>query len=95
MRFKGSGIVISNHPNTLFDPLHIGIITHRQFFFLANAGLFKHPVMGFLLSYLYCIPIARPGRDEGSKVNNDESFQAAYDHLAKGGILYIAAEGVS
>ena len=94
--FKGPGIVVSNHPNTMVDPLHVISRTPRQSFFLANASMFKNPIAGFLLKYLYCIPIARPGRDKGvEKIDNEKSFVATYEHLEKGGVIYIAPEGGS
>lgn len=96
LAFKGPGIVVSNHPNTMVDPLHVISRTPRQSFFLANASMFKNPVAGFLLRHLYCIPIARPGRDKGvKKVDNEKSFEATYEHLEKGGVIYIAPEGGS
>ncbi|MEO0727455.1 MAG: 1-acyl-sn-glycerol-3-phosphate acyltransferase [Bacteroidota bacterium] len=98
LRFKGPGIIISNHPNTLLDPLHVVSRTPRQSFFLANASLFSNPIAGFLLRYLYCIPIYRPGIDKdksGQKVDNDKSFADTYAHLEKGGVIYIAPEGGS
>lgn len=94
LRFKGPGIIVSNHPNTLVDPLHVVSRTPRQSFFLANAGLFKNPIAGFLLRHLYCIPIHRPGIDK-KKVDNEKSFADTYQHLEKGGVIYIAPEGGS
>jgi len=96
--FEGPGIIVSNHPNTMVDPLHVVSRTPRQIFFLANASMFKNRVAGFLLNHLYCIPIKRPGKDEGNKltkVNNYESFRRSYEHLAQGGCLFIAPEGGS
>lgn len=94
--FSGPGILVSNHPSTMVDPLHVVSRTPRQSFFLANSSLFKHPVSAFLLGHLYCIPIQRPGKDQAlSKVNNDASFRKTYDHLANNGVIYIAPEGTS
>lgn len=94
--FKGPGIIISNHPNTMVDPLNVISRTPRQSFFLANASMFKNPVVGYILRHLYCIPIMRPGKDEGvKKVNNSKSFAASYDHLIQGGVIFIAPEGGS
>lgn len=94
--FSGPGILVSNHPSTMVDPLHVVSRTPRQSFFLANSSLFKHPVSAFLLGHLYCIPIQRPGKDQVlRKVNNDESFRKTYDHLSGNGVIYIAPEGTS
>ena len=98
LSFDGPGIVVSNHPNTLVDPLHVVSRSPRQSFFLANASIFKNPIAGFLLKHLYCIPIYRPGIDldrHGNPVDNDKSFADTYTHLEGGGVIYIAPEGGS
>jgi 1-acyl-sn-glycerol-3-phosphate acyltransferase len=95
LRFRGPGILVSNHPNTLLDPLNAAVRTRQQVFFLANAGLFHHPVANWLLNHLYCIPIKRQHEKGGHHVNNSDSFQRSYDHLAGGGVIYIAPEGSS
>mgnify|MGYP001795653593 CR=1 FL=1 len=98
LRFKGPGFIVSNHPNTMLDPLNVVSRAPRQSFFLANASIFENPIAGFLLRYLYCIPIYRPGIDKdksGKKVDNEKSFGDTYKHLEKGGVIYIAPEGGS
>lgn len=96
LQFKGPGIIVGNHPNTMTDPLHVVSRTNRQAFFLANASMFKHPVANFLLNYLYCIPVSRPNKDKnGPKISLTESFARSFDHLAKGNVLFIAPEGGS
>lgn len=95
LRFRGPGIVVSNHPNTLLDVLNTAMRTRRLVFFLANAGLFQHPVANWLLNRLYCIPIKRAKDADNRRVNNAESFSRSYDHLAGGGVMYIAPEGGS
>ncbi|HMX41344.1 MAG TPA: 1-acyl-sn-glycerol-3-phosphate acyltransferase, partial [Saprospiraceae bacterium] len=94
--FDGPAIVVSNHPSTLMDPLNVGVQVRQEMFFLANYGLFKHPVSAWLLSHLYCIPVKRrEDVAEGEARNNDEAFEKSYQHMELGGVLYIAAEGVS
>ena len=97
-RLKSSGplLVISNHPNTVIDPLvalyRMPTICHL----LANYSLFKNPISGFLLSNLFCIPIQRyTDVPEGQALQNDEAFQKCDEHLLSGGCLYIAVEGTS
>lgn len=97
LRIKHPTILISNHPNTLFDPLVTAIPVNRYVHFLANAGLFDIPVLGSFLGSTYGIKVERRqdvGKD-GIKLNNDEAFRFAEDFLTKGGCLYIAAEGGS
>jgi len=92
---SGPVIIVSNHPNTLLDPLNVLSRTPRRASLLANASMFKHPFANWFLNH-FTIPIHRPGRDNGTrKVNNNESFSRAYEHLAKGGMIYIAPEGSS
>lgn len=96
LRFEGPAIVISNHPSTLSDVFNIGIHVRQTMFFLANYGLFRHPVSNWLLSRLYCIPIKRKEDvPEGEPRNNDVYFEQAYRHLERRGLLYIAPEGYS
>jgi 1-acyl-sn-glycerol-3-phosphate acyltransferase len=92
--FKGPGIIISNHPSTLMDPLNTGIQTNRRLSFLANAGLFKNPAVAAFLN-IYCIPVERPKDVNGRRINNEDNFARADEHLAKGKVIYIAPEGTS
>jgi glycerol-3-phosphate O-acyltransferase / dihydroxyacetone phosphate acyltransferase len=94
-RTEAPYILISNHPSTLMDVLNVGIHV-PILFFLANYSLFKHPVSNWLLSRLYCIPIKRrEDVDAGEDRNNDAAFEQSFQHLEKGGLLYIAPEGNS
>lgn len=96
LRFDGPAIVIANHPSTLTDVLHVGISIHQEMFFLANYGLFKHPVSKWIFTRLFCIPIKRKEDVEpGEARDNDAGFQQCFRHLEQTGILFIAPEGVS
>lgn len=95
LRFKEAAIVISNHPNTLMDPLQVASRVHKQVFFLANAGLFSTPFTNWLFNTLFCIPIKRK-QDQGAPgVSNEDSFAKCDAFLGGGGALYIAPEGGS
>jgi 1-acyl-sn-glycerol-3-phosphate acyltransferase len=95
-RFDGPAIIISNHPSTLMDVLNLGLHIRQEMFFLANYGLFKHPVSNWLLSRLFCIPIKRrEDVAEGEARDNDAAFEQSFRHLEANGLLYIAPEGVS
>lgn len=96
LQFDGPGIVVSNHPSTLMDPLNVGISIRQEMFFLANYSLFKNPVSRWILSRLFCIPVKRKEDvTEGETRDNDAAFEASFQHLEKHGLLYVAAEGVS
>ncbi len=89
-------IVVSNHPGTVLDPLNTAVYIHgRELFFLANAGLFKNPVAGWILRKLYCIPVERIQDTGGQPLNNVESFRQSSEFLEKGGTMYVAPEGSS
>lgn len=96
LKFDYPAILVSNHPNTLIDPLTVAAKTKKLVFFLANAGLFKSGFGHWFFNTFYCIPVQRP-QDVGGKksINNEDSFARANEHLAGGGVLYIAPEGTS
>jgi glycerol-3-phosphate O-acyltransferase/dihydroxyacetone phosphate acyltransferase len=96
LRFDGPAVVIANHPSTLTDVLNAGLPVHQEMFFLANYGLFRHPVTNWLFRRLFAIPVKRrEDVEEGEARNNDAAFEQSYRHLEKGGVLFIAPEGVS
>ncbi len=96
-RIKNPTILVSNHPNTLYDPFMAAVPVNRFVHFLANAGLFEIPVLGSFLGSTYGIKVERRQDvdKDGVKLNNEHAFRFAEDFLTKGGCLYIAAEGGS
>ncbi|MBL7810293.1 MAG: 1-acyl-sn-glycerol-3-phosphate acyltransferase [Saprospiraceae bacterium] len=95
-RFDGPAIVVCNHPCTLMDPLNAGLQIRQEMYFLANYGLFKHPVSAWFFSRLFCIPVKRKEDvEEGESRDNEAAFEASFQHLERQGVLFIAAEGVS
>lgn len=96
LSLRGPTILVSNHPNTLMDALIIASLVDRQVFFLANASMFRYRFTRWFFSQTWSIPIKRSTDDTGKQViNNEDSFAMCYQHLAKGGNLFIAAEGTS
>jgi glycerol-3-phosphate O-acyltransferase / dihydroxyacetone phosphate acyltransferase len=92
----GPIIIVANHPSTLMDVLLPGAYIPRVMFFLANYGLFKNPVSGWIFRRLYCIPVKRKEDvEDGEQRDNDDAFEMSFEHLTKGGALFIAPEGVS
>lgn len=96
LRFDGPAIVVVNHPSTLMDVLNPALEICQEMFFLANYGLFRHPVSRWLLTRLFCIPVmrsedVRPGEER----DNSQAFEASFRHLERGGVLFIAPEGTS
>jgi len=95
LSLKGPLIIVSNHPNTLIDPVMIACHTPRILNFLANAGLYKNLIVGTILKVLYTIPVERPQDTGGKPIDNKRAFQHCDELLERGGCLYIAAEGTS
>jgi 1-acyl-sn-glycerol-3-phosphate acyltransferase len=93
---KNPFLLAPNHPNGIIDVLLVAAYVRHQLFFVANYGLFRHPIMRFLLQNLYCIPIKRrEDVREGEQRDNQAAFAACDEHLTKGGNLLIAPEGTS
>ncbi len=88
-------IVVSNHPNTLLDPLFAAATVSQQVNFLANYSLFKSKFGNWLFDKLYCIPVQRPEDVNGGRTNNLNSIARSHQFLADGGTPYVAAEGYS
>lgn len=95
LKIENATILVSNHPNTLLDPLNTAARVDTVVYFLANAGLFEVPVLGFLLSKLFCIPVERQNDVNGRGVRNHKNFERCDNFLTNGGCLYIAPEGTS
>ena len=96
LKTKGPMLVISNHPNTLIDPLMALYRMREKCYLLANYSLFKNPISNAILSTLYCIPIQRINDvPEGQSLRNEEAFQRCDEHLLADGSIYIAVEGTS
>lgn len=88
-------ILVSNHPNTMIDPLWTASLVNRTVHFLANAGLFKTPFTNWFFSTFFCIRVERPTDVDGRPLKNDVSFALSSRHLAQNGVLYIAPEAYS
>lgn len=96
LHFDGPAIVIANHPSTLMDVLNPALEIRQEMFFLANYGLFRHPLSNWLFRKLYCIPVMRAeDAAPGESRNNAKAFELSFQHLEKNGVLFIAAEGTS
>lgn len=92
---KGALILAANHPSTFLDPLVGALFLPRKVHFLANGGIYKIPIVAWLLKKLYTIPIYRQ-QDSGTATNqNEDSFRACYELLEKKGAIIIFPEGSS
>lgn len=92
---KGPSILLSNHPNTMVDPIDVAVRSPRMVHFLAKAELFRNPLMRWFFTTFYCIPVERPNFSNGQKVDNSASFAKCDAFLHSGGCLYVSPEGTS
>jgi glycerol-3-phosphate O-acyltransferase / dihydroxyacetone phosphate acyltransferase len=88
-------ILAPNHPNSIVDPLLVGLFEPRQVVFCARDGLFKVPVLGLLLRAIGAVAIRRRSDHAGAVDNlgNDQAFAECRAVLARAGVLSIFPEG--
>lgn len=90
-------ILAPNHPNTMIDPVLMASIAPGWIHFLANYGLFKHPVSNFLMSKcFFSIPVKRP-KDlaPGEKINNLATIKQCSKVLENRGTIFMGPEATS
>lgn len=104
----GPLLVVANHPNTLMDPILVGLLWQRRLGFLAKSPFFKG-ILNVILRSCGAIPLYRREdtkavdgaapveavSDEERAARNDDSFRASFELLADGGALLIFPEGSS
>jgi 1-acyl-sn-glycerol-3-phosphate acyltransferase len=88
-------LFVSNHANSLIDPVIIGVATRRPIHYLAKAPMFDVPVMGQILKALGMIPAFRGSDDKTQVRRNLESLDVAAKELGKGKDVGIFPEGKS
>ena len=92
---SGPVILTPNHPNSLLDPLILLTLPRRyQIRFVAKAGLFKIPQLGWLMRRIGAIPVVRRMDAEG-KVDYEAFFSSCVKTLAAGESIVIFPEGQS
>jgi glycerol-3-phosphate O-acyltransferase / dihydroxyacetone phosphate acyltransferase len=96
----GCGLIVSWHPNGLVDPGLILTQFPRQVVFGARHGLFKVPVLGFVLRRLGTVPIYRAAdASEGDPASrrsaNRKSLDALAREVARGSFSALFPEGIS
>lgn len=92
---KGALILAANHPSTFLDPLVVALFVPRKIHFLANGGIFKIPVIAWLLRKLYTLPIYRQQDSPMAATKNEDAFRACYELLEAKGAIIIFPEGTS
>ncbi|MDB5263291.1 MAG: hypothetical protein JWQ14_2574 [Adhaeribacter sp.] len=92
---EGPLLIVSNHPNTLMDPLAIAACIKQEVYFIAKSTLFNSPFNKWLLQKLNLIPVYR--REDGvvSADANADTFRQCFTFLNQQGTLLIFPEGTS
>src|SRR3954462_12184994 len=86
---SGPVLLVANHPNSLIDPVLLGIAAQRPVRLLAKAPLFNVPVFGSVLRALGMVPAYR-GSDDAKQVSkNVESLAVAARQIAAGCVMGI------
>ncbi|MFO7565633.1 MAG: lysophospholipid acyltransferase family protein [Enhygromyxa sp.] len=85
-------ILASTHPNSIVDPLLVGLSERRQVTFCARDGLFRVPIFGALLRAVGAVAIRRSS-DHAGPVDNEDAFAECRAALARGGVITIFPEG--
>ncbi len=92
----GPLIIVSNHPNTLMDPIIIATLLKRRIGFIANASLFKNKTIARFFRYLHMIPIYRKiDVKPGEIVDNTHVFEKCHEYLGQNRVFLIFPEGSS
>jgi len=97
---KGGGILISWHPNGLIDPGLILTQFPRQIVVGARHGLFKWPLLGWLMKGIGTVPIYRKedfesGDDNARRAANRRSLGLLAESVARGRFAVLFPEGLS
>ncbi|KGE16116.1 1-acyl-sn-glycerol-3-phosphate acyltransferase [Sphingobacterium deserti] len=93
--YAGPTVVVSNHPNSLFDALVIAAYCPAEIWFLTRGDIFRHPVANLLLRNLFQLPIFKKSDDEEFAVKNDFTFDECIRLLSRGKHVLIFPEGRS
>ncbi len=82
---SGSVLLVSNHASYM-DPVVLGLAAQRPIAFMARAGLFKIPVLGWLIRRLNAFPVKRDVFDR-------QALRIALGKLGSGEVVGIFPQG--
>lgn len=91
----GPVLLAANHPNSLIDPVLLGITAVRPVRLMAKSTLFDIPIFGKILHAVGMVPAYRGTDDRSQVARNVESLAAAAKQLAGGHVMGIFPEGKS
>jgi len=90
---EGALVVAANHHNSVVDALLLVAVVPRRLAPLANAPLFRHPLIGPFLRLLGALPVHRRQEAGDDPARNAALFAATTRTLASGGAILIFPEG--
>ncbi len=97
----GGGIVVAAHPNGLIDPILILSFFPRPIVFGARHGLFRWPLLGWIMRRIGTVPLYRAVDKTGAqgeqtrRAGNKKSLDALAGAVAGGSFTALFPEGVS
>jgi glycerol-3-phosphate O-acyltransferase / dihydroxyacetone phosphate acyltransferase len=91
----GPVLLCVNHPNNLIDSLLVAAVLPRKVHYLANASLFRNPVLARFLVRAGAIAVHRRQDDPHRPDRNTETFVASRQALEAGHVLGIYPEGTT
>jgi len=91
----GPLIFVCNHPNTMMDPLVVGVSCKRELHFFAKSTLFNHWLKRFFLSKLKLVPVYRKQDEPKTMDKNESTFKKGFRILENNGAFLIFPEGIS
>ena len=90
---EGPLIVAANHHNSMVDAMLLLAVVPRRLRTLANAPLFKHPLVAPFLRLAGALPVQRRQEAGNDPAKNDALFAATTATLRAGGAILIFPEG--
>jgi glycerol-3-phosphate O-acyltransferase/dihydroxyacetone phosphate acyltransferase len=91
----GPVLLCANHPNNLIDSLLVAAVLSRKVHYLANASLFRNPLLAAFLVRAGAIAVYRRQDGPGRADRNPETFAASRRALEAGRVLAIYPEGTT
>lgn len=92
---EGAVIFAGNHPNALMDGFVVATMCGRRpVHFMANAKLWRYPLMSTFLDALGAVPV-HPRQEHGVAASNEAAFARLFAVLEAGSCMGIFPEGIS
>ncbi|MBC8040143.1 MAG: 1-acyl-sn-glycerol-3-phosphate acyltransferase, partial [Opitutaceae bacterium] len=92
---SGPVLLAANHPNSLIDPVLLGVVARRPVRLMAKSTLFDIPFFGKVLHALGMVPAYRGTDDRSQVARNNASLALAAKQIAAGHVMGIFPEGKS